>query len=710
MFLDVKPGTSAEIERQSPFFAMNSEVGETSTPIVLLGTERNARELELQYQYYTRRTKSKYSVEVYDGNTFRCQATLIVETGRLHINHLDKCELTGYLLFGISDFFNQVKGKKLSDLSLGGARQFEFTVGEAEHPSNGYWQHFHKAWTDGSIPYVFQPVRNEEFFEGGDIEWVNRLNGSGKLSFDFKNPIVPMIRNRYLMEQIYLEHGWTPDFSAFTDDVFDKLIWVNLTPLNWVESALQLDGTWGFQARKLLTIDLSQHVPQGKTISDFILQVFRRWGWAPVFNLQNKTVRLVAVKGLPDGKAKDWTGYAEPLLESSFAEDQKTYAFITNIDENDSLPSAPDFENAKYVRDTLTSKLLPQPTVDMEGRIVFSYLDNAWYRVELDDSTNQYEWVFYGDNIYSYEPEDNDEQIETAISSMPVAFTQYRQGSGGGGYGYFPIMKHDHRKPISYRSLIYHGLVPEMNEHGAANGTIEIPVATSTSNPGAIGTGYTLEWANVYKYGLENQGTIFAENGIIKYWWQEFLDMINGSETVDIKLHLPRHVMDQYQWDDVILVNHLRYLVKSMTEPIPFTGFLVATMQRIEKVRAIELGIQDTATGLMTKVYAQLTVHSETTMPTGLFIYTFCMVRISLFKDQNASIPYLPTSTIVAVVRTEHYKDNVLASEKVDNYPLSNSSTDVVASILHVKTGGGLEKQRWDYSLDPSPANEYVVV
>ena len=157
-FLVLKPGTSSEIERKSPLFAMNESASEVTTIPLSFPYKDNAVILGFPFNYYTERKKIKLKVEYHDGGRFVGFATLVLQTGSLNLNNIEDAEMSGDLMYGISDFFQDIKDKYLNKMPIGGTRSFAWTTNDPTDGSNGFWQHIHETWVNDSIPYIFQPI------------------------------------------------------------------------------------------------------------------------------------------------------------------------------------------------------------------------------------------------------------------------------------------------------------------------------------------------------------------------------------------------------------------------------------------------------------------------------------------------------------------------------------------------------------------------
>jgi hypothetical protein len=694
-FLDLKPATYAEIERTSPFFSINAVMEEYSTPLSFLYTENNCIALGFIYQFYTKRQKTKVIAELYDGSRFKCKCTLVIETGKLNLNRVEDAEMSGYVLLGVSDFFQQIKDKLLSDLQLDGVRTFNFTTFNAADGSNGFWQHIHETWTSNTIGYVFAPIRNESYNgDNGTVDWMNKLDSvtGGKIAEEYDSPLVPLLKIKYLLECIFKEHGFTIDFSGLNDNDWERLLLVDLANVMWTAKVIKPDFSIGDGPASIVHIDLKKHVPQEKKISDFIVQLFGRYAWAPVVDLTARKVRLVAGKELGKGTRKDWTKYAEPVLEDSFAEEKKIYSFTNEIDSNDSFPSAPDFTGLRYTLPAFTARYLPTPRGELEGRLTYCYLENKWYHVELDIQTNQWVWVIFADNIYNEERKDSTETIATTVSTLPVYFSQYREDSNGVKYfGFFPFMKQESDKPIGYRTLLYHGLTWETKDDGG-QGVVKYPYASSIRTD-PVGNN-VLAWSNVYTH-KNFSGTQFeVDYGIIAYWWKDFLNILKAGEEMVFKLWLPYHELINFAWDDVILILNIPFVVKQITEPLPYKGFVQATLKRLTPAEPEVIAVaSNTPDG---NVYAHLSVNNNGSTED---------VIINLYADANATIPYTPAATLYVYVRVTMTYQNGTTYDLFNYYPVSTSQETILANAPHTFNGA-----TFAYALENRASNGYIII
>jgi hypothetical protein len=713
VFWDMKPGASAEIERKSPFFSFDDVPIEYSTPVTFLYSPVNDKGADFYFQYYTERIKKSIAVEFYDGPVFQSRAMLIIESADININAIEESQITGYLLYSLSNFYQQVRDKKLKELKLGGTRNFTFTTSDPTDGSDGYWQHFHDTWSDDTIPYVFAPIRNEKIYGEEGPDFINRLGDNGQLNFDPEDaaPLVPMIRLPYLLTQIYAEHGFTVDFSGLNDEDWKKLYLVNLVKIDWVYIApTGGDPPAAYTAQPFIKIDLNKHVSQDKTIFDFILQLFRRYGWAPVFSLQKRECRYVSLKELGKGTKKDWTRFASPVLSTTFNQDLKKWAFKTEIDGNDDYPSAPDFTGIKFSPQRLSLQGAPAPSMSMEGRVMYCFDENQWYQVKLNEDSNEFEWMYYADNIYDLEPDGATDTISSSISTLPIQFTKYRSvGPGDDRYCYFPVMEQEATKAIGYRLLFFFGLNYELKDNKGA-GDLLIPYSSSIREESFGST--PLAWSNVFRHPLFSGSPVEEDYGIVPYWFQKYLDtMVRGEDTA-FDLRLPVTELMNFSWDDVIIINQLGYMVMQLTQPTPYRGKLRATLKRIVKKAAA-------ANGNIRPIYIHLTVFNlnpfsfDMVIPfVGSITVTGvnCDVKLNLYSDPAGTIPYTPVTPLSIMLRATRTDDGIVTFDESQSYIVAESEEVIMTNTLQSSERPIDHTSDIVYALDDSFTGEYVVI
>jgi hypothetical protein len=585
-FLDLSPATTAQLERTSPFFNLNDLAGEYSLPFTFPYTPKNARLLGLPNHYYTKRIKKKIAGELYDSNNFSYSGDLVIQTAELNVNDIHKSKISGFFLTGVSSFFTLIKNKKLKELELGGIRQFAWTDNDPESLVIGFWQHVHFT-LDGLYDYSFAPVRNEKWAgntDEGSPDWMNKLDDVGNIDFENNaTTLAPQVSLKYILEQIFAEHGWTFDSSEMNDDQWSTLFMPSFYGVTW-QRIIEDDDPPFFIFTPLLniSINLQNHVPPEMLITELILAIRNRYNWGFDFNSSKKVCKMFPLKELANGVKKDWTSFMNPRLLSTFDEDEKIFAFKNDIDSNDGLSSTPDFKKATYGTPVFSFADLPAPGEDNFNLVIYCWKENRYYQCRYNEDDNVYEWDVFADNIYDYDPDGANEEISTVASTMPVYKTLYRLDGSVEFYGLFPLCEQEGNWEgkkgdfVSWglRLLFHRGKVWEATALGL-QGDIRYPYLTSICFT-ITQVEDDLEWSNVYIHQFEG-----VDKGIIRKWFHDTLRFLQQSDVGTSKLNLPRHELMNFNWSDVILLKNIPYIMQKITEVIPYDNTVDAEMRRI---------------------------------------------------------------------------------------------------------------------------------
>lgn len=586
-FLDLSPGTTAQIERTSPFFNSDDLAEEYSLPFTIPYTPKNARLLGFPNHYYTRRFKNKIPAKLYDNNNFAYGGMLVVESAGLNVNDVTQTHIGGYFLSGVSSFFQEVKNKKLKELYLDGVRNFIWTNNDPASPNIGFWQVIHKAM-DGSREYLFAPIRNSMWSgtdDAGSPDMMNKIGEDGNLDYASNySTLAPQISLKYLLTKIFEEHDWAFDYSEMNDAAWETIYMPSFYAVTWQKVVKLPNDPW-FQYSPLpnISMNLQNHVPPEEYIQNFIIGLRNRYNWGFDFDSVTKTCSMFPLKNLANGVKKDWTKFMAEQLDSSFSEDEKIFAFKNEIDSNDGLSSSPDFTKVQYGNPVDSYSDLPAPVEDNFNQVIFVWKDNKFYQNRYNDTTHDYEWQLFADNIYDFEPDGHNEDISTDISTMPVYKTLFRNNGASDLFILLPLCEQEGNwegkdgefKPWGVRLLFYRGKVFEGNPLGNA-GTVKYPYLTSICFT-ITQTEPDLDWSNVFVH----QSPDGVNKGIIDYWWKETLEFRKNSEVNTVALYLPRTELANFKWSDVILLKNIPYVAQKITEVIPYDSSVKADLRRI---------------------------------------------------------------------------------------------------------------------------------
>jgi hypothetical protein len=586
--LQPSPGSTMEVERNSPFFSTGDEwAGERSTPINFPYSKSNAKELGYPYHFYTKRIKRIVDADLYDGTMYRQRGKLITENSTIDQNHIHRSDIRGYFVFALSNFYQIIKDKKLRSLSLGGKRSFNWTTSDPDDASGGFWQYIHSTW-DGTKDFLVAPVRNEEYGDpliigipgGGTLtlanDWMNRLGDDGKLHYEFNkalDSVCPQIKVKYLLEKIFTEHGYTITYDV-GDTQWESLFLNSLIPFKWTDVEETDDWPYvEFNPKAVIDVYLNEHLPD-RTLSDFLVQLGNRYGWRFLINDETKVCKIKSVRNILNGTRKDWTAYCSSVFESDFSSGTRIFSFKNDIDSGDNLPVRGEFEDKVRLADVFSFNDLPTATGTLFNNIAYSHIENTFWIVAQDEGAETYSWEIFADNIFDFEPDGETDNISTTMSTLPVARTEYLTILGVDKYGIFPVMKQKAKLDFGYRVLFYQGIVPDQLADGTFS-TGEYPHLSSLWR--VPGPADDKVWSNVFVHDY----TGGIKRGIIEYWFKDWIAIISEGEDIKVTMNLPRLELMNFQWDDIILIKNIPYLVKGIIEPFPYKNKVEATLRRI---------------------------------------------------------------------------------------------------------------------------------
>lgn len=577
--LEPVPGSSIEIERNSPFFSLGDEwAGETSTPITFPWSKTNEKELGHQSTVYTKRSKKTIENDLYDGDFFRQRGKVITDTNTINQNQIHKSEIRGYFLFGLSSFFQIIKDKKLRELKLGGKRSFNWTSSDPTDASNGFWQYIHSTW-DGTKDFLVAPIENETTgeanAEGNQPYRMNNVEAPDyKISYvytSFFNNLYPQIKLKYLLEKIFEEHGYTVTYDV-GDTQWESLFLVSLIPFNWLQTVE--NPAWPFATntpKDVIDVYLNEHLPD-RTISDFLINLGNRYGWRFLINDTTRVCKVKAVRTIRYGKKKDWTTYVSATFESDSSGGEKIYGFKNEIDSGDSFPVRGDLKNKTLLPPVYSFLDLPAATGILYNQIAYSHLENVYWIVARNEVDESYYWKVYSDNIFDYEPDGETDSISTTVSTLPTLRRAYTSDAGTEKWGMFPVMKQA-GKEFGYRLLFYHGIVPDELADGTLSSGSYPHLSSLWRVPGPVADKV---WSNVFIHDYND-----IKRGIVNYWFKDWQQIISTGEDIKLTMALPRNELMNFEWDDVIIIRNIPYLVKSILEPMPYKNRIEVTLRRI---------------------------------------------------------------------------------------------------------------------------------
>lgn len=653
-FLTIAQDTETEIERHSTVFLTNELLLEYSIPITIPYTDLNSRLLGHRFFEITDKEKGRYDVEVYDNGTYRYNATLIIQSSNIKSTVPGKGNATGFLLIGVSKFFNAIKDTKLNTLDFGGPVSHNWTSWNPYDASSGYWQHFHDTWNYNEN-YVVAPIKMDTWtaYEE-DNGWMNEMGASNQL---LNTTIIGLqIKLSYLLQKIFTEHGWTLDDSQL-DSNYEKIVVFSARPIK-----INNQGT----AINPISIDLADHISPEVTCASFLLSRCKRYGWAPIFDAHRNSCTLVPVNDIANGTIKDFTPYAGDDIEDDYSGDAKVFAFSNNLPEDDGYPVEPNTTSFTVGTPVLTEGQLPDPSTGIyDEQIKYVFATNRYYKVEFDSTTSTREWVYYGDNIFNQEPDDSNETIETDCSTLPMVWSEGTHGA------LVPIAKQPMDKNWGMRDLLWHGVVNVMDDPTTV-GTDTYPMVSSLANrpDGNI----MLPWSNVYSHEWDGD-----DYGIVNKLWSNFTEAIASPRDIQRDLFLPLHVLVNLRWNDVINIRNIPYLIKSYLEPLPYKGFIRATLQKCEihGVEEVANGSTGQTVYLLIEWYSQSGFATFGDYENGIK----GSVRVKAFSDAAGTIPITPTGLTVKYY-VQRFDDSVGQVPSYQQFTMNTQTHNLFTDVV----------------------------
>lgn len=639
-FLKLAKGSAIEIEKNSPLFMLDTVLAEYSMPITILYDQANVELLGDVFFDHGIKAKIKLQVNIFDAGTFKTAAVLIIDKNIFVHQVHGRGNVQGYLLTGISDFFATIKNKKLSSLMLGGIRRFNFTSWDPFDSSDGWWQHFHQSW-DNSLDFIMVPHRNDGWLDHPGYDgWINQM-GYGYLGGlpQFEPGKVEALtwpvlfpRLKYVLQQLFIENGWSIDFSGINDTNWERLFLYNTKPIQTTQTT---DGLTPFPIN-IINFQISDFISPEILCTEFLLAICNRYGWAPLCDSDTKTCRLLALKEASKGAVKDFTAYAAGTTNTDFSGDVRVFDFTNQLPANDPYPTAPDFTNFVRQAPVLSLNLLPDPTIDFDTSLFFVFNENAWYYVNIDDAGTRY-WEKKYDNIFDQKNEGATDTFDTMCSTLPMQKALYRETiTGDKWYGYFPISKQPRNKQWGLRTLYYHGMAQEITESGAA-GPMLYPLCSSIAVI-PVGT-IVAPWSNVFEHTAPD-GTAY---GLIDYWWKKWLQLLKVSNIVEMVLNLPIYELAQLQWDDIINIKNQPYLLKKYIQPHPYKGSITATLH------PLLLDAADQALSTSAGIYYVKLFRVNPYPATNAYFdnLQYCSLVARVFSDPGCTVLVAPPAPIV---------------------------------------------------------------
>ena len=648
-FLDLGADQKLEFERENPMFILEDFYKEYSTPIVIKYSENNVALLGgIFFDVFTHH-RLKVDVELWDKGTFDSNVTMVIDKSNPNRRNAGKGDVNGYLYAGLSRFFYNIKYRYVNTLSFGGQRVFNYTSADKYDMSNGYVQHFFNTQYL-ELDYIIAPIRNEIFngtttnSSGWMNDWIwQNLSATPTIpTTDKTNPdyysqnetkyAVVFPRLKYILTQIFIEHGYTLDTSDLDGTDWEKIFLLSLHPVYFYyaqyRGAIQVSLTNPFV--NSITIDLSDCISPELTCGTFILSILKKYGWTLIG--KDDDFKIIALKNVKSLPKLDITQFVTDTAMIDFSQVARVQSFKNTFPSSEKFASGktPTLADGLYILNPVVSNkdlpILLNFSSIYDNCLVYVYDENKYFKVGLRTIVGMTgpgirEWQPYTDNIYNYEPNGTTETIESNITTLPVYWTQNRIAPDGTlCYGYFPLCKQSKDENWGIRTLLFVGFVNEsfmqtasgpytlsMSKDGIEYGltptvgSATYPLLSSCRNNSIADI---LKWSNVYNHPKNGK-----DYGIISFWFNTWLETIGLTNLYEENIYFDKNTLRTLSFDTILTIQNIPYLLKSYTEPYPYKGFILAKMVRLIMDKS------DMTSFLSTNIYLKFYWENEITTP-----------------------------------------------------------------------------------------------
>lgn len=307
-FLNLSPGAKADLEFNSPIDMGDNTYGNISFSFNLSNDEWN--QVKLGYPNIIsnrdRASQSLDGAEIYFGG-------VSLYTGKLKIKSVGS-SITVSLEF-IQGSFSTVKKKKLSELDLGGERNFATTLQA--------WMLDTLSGNADTHDFVFAPLKNEGLTAGNTTGVINAYDpdadefagASDEPSFSLS----PWVYVKYVVKQICNESGISLVSKFFEDDEIRKLVFYNASVKTYEQANHPTANYRPFW--------LKYHLPD-ITVSDFLNELKKYFCLHIDINKRTGNLEIEPFKDLINADtSKDWTDKVVVTGQVLDYDDMKTSGF-----------------------------------------------------------------------------------------------------------------------------------------------------------------------------------------------------------------------------------------------------------------------------------------------------------------------------------------------------------------------------------------------
>lgn len=497
------------------------------------------------------------------------------------------------------------------------------------------------ASTDYTFPFIYNGGYVGDAtvppFHSGFVSFMNSAGADG-LAFATPNNIAlcPAMFLTFIMKAIFTENGWTVDGDFFTDAFYTKIILPSFRSIYWTSETGTFNAPLVKSPLSVITIYLNEHVSP-ISISTFMIEIKNFYGLAYKFDSQKKNCTITAIKNVPTGVPKDLSSYCLSTWKSTLSNGPKIYGLqsengadsfairisvagfniLTGVALFSELPD-PTLqqpfdtilvwnENAYYqivqdivsleqtwqffsdnVVDYLPQGLailpavlsvndLPDPTENVVNSVCLVYQKNSYYKIEEDPATSINYWVFLSENYAAYSPGGYTDIISSAVNTLAIR----RQATSSDNQSFFPtcsVIGNWWNNLLNLNwgiiTILYFGYQYSRNNDGSPTHSTQLPFSSSIN----INNDNTIlaPSSNVYQHGCGSE-----EDGIYFNYWKAWLLNYQSQDYREYSFRLPLYILSQLEWEDVILINSVKFLIQKKSYNLPYDGIVILDLVKL---------------------------------------------------------------------------------------------------------------------------------
>lgn len=590
-YFDLSPDTQLQRERNSPFFITQDSAGndgipgEVSYPIQLPLSDKNLRLTGYPDQLPSIKNV-QHDVVLLTDNIAISAAKLYINNVEGHLLYNNKGKIDAELYSNASEFYKRIQDKKLSDLVFGGPRIFQWAGYDASLP--GFWKHANDTWEYVNCDngdYVFAPIMNDGWLAGTiHINWP--FFTGGRYQIGQYNACYSLVPHPYLVptiKAIFEEHGYTVSGDILNDPDFKQIYLPSFMACYWADGVIEDtdDGSVIVHPTPLhqITINVADHLPR-MTIAAFLVELQK--GLPIGFEIDDlkRTCEVVLMTDKINKAAKSKNSFVNPNYKIAFkGKELKPTGLKRNTGNDGYSLSNLDKKTYNYKGEKETYLQLPVADSTMANDAWLIIYENKYYICRQDPDTGDFKWLRDEviSNILDYNTDDeNAEVIETAVTPLEMWWGFVGNDDAGPPHTnlfWAPICNQEGNwkgkqgdiADWGPRIMFYRGIVdPILKQPASSNNNMKAyyPWDNATFE-------YGLKFEKAGNWSLSYK---ISTVGMIDVLFKNWIKVLQQNEIISGVLNLPIVDYLQLKWQDVLLLNNTPFLLKKITELLPYKG------------------------------------------------------------------------------------------------------------------------------------------